>query len=100
MALLILKSRKEPLEVPNEKAKHIKARWGGIDVPKANPDDIVDLEWITFQYGQIKSIEMTSERKRSAEDFNRPLTREEKENAVKQMDKIRKNLPHLFINKS
>ena len=44
MALITLKSRKEPFEVPNERAKKIKARWGRFGCSgKAAPDDIVDF---------------------------------------------------------
>lgn len=92
MALITLKSRKDPFEVPNEKARSIKARWGGLDAPKASPDDIVDLEWVTFQYGQIKSIEITRERKIVEEDYYRPLTPEEKAANAKVMARIREKL--------
>ncbi len=92
MALITLKSRKDPFEVPNERAKKIKARWGGLDVPKAAPDDIVDLDWITFQYGQIKTIELTRDKKTATEDYDRPLTPEETKHRDEMMIKARKNL--------
>lgn len=61
MAKIFIKSRKEPLEIPNEKAKQIKLRWCGdsnTGAGKAERDDILDLgEW-AGEYGSIRSIEL------------------------------------------
>lgn len=93
MALISLKSRKDPIEVPNEKAKAIKARWGGLDAPKASDDDIIDLDWITFTFGQLKTIEITNTRKIYEEDeYDRPLTAEERKERDSMMAKARANL--------
>lgn len=92
MALISLKSRRDPIDVPNEKAKTVKNRWTGDFGMKAESSDIVDLGWITFSYGQIKSIEIVAERKQPDEDYNRPLTREEQSRADEQYARIRENL--------
>lgn len=56
MALIYLKSRKDPIEVSNEVAGKVKINW----LSKLDPQKIIDLGRITFTYDQIKSIEMES----------------------------------------
>lgn len=93
MALITLRGRKEPIEVPNERARMIKMRWAGDGLQKATSTDIVDLGNIAFEYGQIKSIEMQSYRPTTSnEDLNRPLTPEEKRDRDAMMGRVRKNL--------
>lgn len=61
MAKIIIKGRKEPIELDNETAKKVKHRWCG-DVStgagKADPTDIVDLGDWAGEYGSIRSIEL------------------------------------------
>jgi len=92
MALIILSGRKDPIEVTNDRARMIKARWSGVGGMKASSEDLVDLDWISFRYGQIKSIEMQKETKERDVEFTRPLTEQEKRDRAVMMARIRKNL--------
>lgn len=60
MSIIIVKGRREPIEIEKDRAKLIKARWLGIDgQPKADPEDILDLgDMWTGQYKRIDSIEL------------------------------------------
>lgn len=60
MAIIVVKGRREPIELENDRALKIKARWLGLDdTPKADPNDVVDLGVWAGEYGRIVEIEMT-----------------------------------------
>lgn len=80
MALIVIRRRKEPIEIENARAQRIKERWVGTDtVAKAEPDELLDLgEW-AGKYSQIESIEMT--RPKRVEVVKDPLAEEKAEHA-------------------
>ena len=60
MAIIVVKGRREPIELENDRAEKIKARWLGLDdTPKADPNDVVDLGVWAGEYGRIVEIEMS-----------------------------------------
>jgi hypothetical protein len=98
MALIYLSGRRDPLEVSNDKAKSIKTRWIGDNVPKASSEDVVDLGVVTFSYGQIKQIELTPERSANDEEnYNRQLTPAEKARRAETMKRIRADLERMGV---
>jgi hypothetical protein len=60
MAIIVIKRRREPIEMANDRAQKIKDRWLGLNnQPKAEPNDLVDLDVWAGEYSQIASIEIT-----------------------------------------
>ena len=60
-AQIYIKGRKEPIEVTNEVARSVKARWCGdvlTGAGKAEKDDILSLDDWAGEYGMIKMIEL------------------------------------------
>ena len=88
MAFITLTGRREPIDVPNHTALRIKNSWVGNGASKADNSEVVDLDWITFSFGQIKSIELTREHT-SDLDYNRPLTKGEQRRAADLMARTR-----------
>lgn len=61
MALISIKGRKDPIEVPNDIARKVKRRWLGVfetGEGKAEKTDVLDLGDWAGEYGQIKSVEL------------------------------------------
>lgn len=78
MAIIVVKGRKEPIELENERALKIKARWLGLDETlKADPNDVVDLGVWAGEYGRIVEIEMTKSVNGTAPED--PMAKQEEE---------------------
>lgn len=92
MGLIYLTGRRDAIEVPNLKAQRIKNSLLGEGEPKADKSEMVDLGWMMFSFGQIKSIEMTHEKGVEEIDYLRDLTPAEAKNRDAMMKKARANL--------
>lgn len=81
MAIIKIKGRTDPIRIPNDRARTLKARWLGDparQVEKAPRGDLVDLGDWCGEYGQIASIEL---------DKAPPVPKEE--NDAKDEDRLR-----------
>lgn len=59
MARIVIKGRREPIEIEYERAAKIKNRWLGVNgEEKATKDDILDLGIWSGEYGRIAEIEL------------------------------------------
>lgn len=60
MARIVIKGRRDPIEIENDRAQKIKDRWLGLNgAVKAEPNDVLDLGIWSGEYGRIGEIEMT-----------------------------------------
>jgi hypothetical protein len=86
MALICVTGRRDPIEISNERAKVLKAKWLDETTPK---DKKVDLGVWSGTYGQIKTIEITVERGYAPDSYFSPPTREERKRTAKGLTSVR-----------
>jgi len=98
MALIVIRGRRDPIELERVRALKIKQQKYGderLNIPKADPDTEVDLGNVTFILGDIRSIDLdassdkrSSERPREQElsDSERLRVKEQIESFLKRED--------------
>lgn len=97
MAYIKINGRKDPLAITNTQALKIKDKLSNL---KRGDDEMIDLGVWFGSLNQIKSVELEYERKQPSEDYNRPLTTEERANAKAMMAKVRAGLESKGLLKS
>ena len=85
MALICVTGRRDPIEISNDRAKVLKEKWLDEKTPK---DKRLDLDIWAGTYGQIKTIELTSERRYTSDDYYQPPTDHQRKATTQNLEQL------------